>query len=833
MSWRTRIRSVGTILLSVVVVALASSPVLAANRGFAPSAPQEPTADLAQALGADGTFLGASAVAGAVDTNAWTLVSDLAAGEPPRFAPAGLAAATPIGPWSALGALSDPVLAIAVSGSDVYVGGSFTNAGGIAEADKIAKWNGSTWSALGAGQTCTPLICLSDGALKNTVTAIAISGGDVFVGGNFLNADDIPEADFIAMWNSSAWSAVGSNGSGDGAVNNGVGAIAVSGSDVYVGGSFTNAGGIAEADRIAKWNGSAWSALGSNGAGDGALDNGVRAIAISASGVYVGGGFRNAAGISEADQIALWNGSAWSALGSNGAGDGATFSNVNALAISGTALYVGGAFQNLAGIPEADFIAKWEGGSWSALGSNGAGNGAWFGSAFAVVIFGSDLYVGGVFPDAAGIPEADFIAKWDGVSWSALGSNGAGNGALWNGSNYGVLALAVSDSDLYVGGQFVDAAGIAAADNIARWNLVPPTLTSIAVTPSTPTIAAGTDQQFTATGTYSDASTADISGSVGWASATPAVATISATTGLAHGVSIGTSTISASLGAVSGSTLLTVGPPTLTSIAVTPATPTIPAGADQQFTAIGTYSDASTADISGSVGWASATPAVATISTAGLAHGVSIGTSTISATLGAVSGSALLTVTGPVPVLAYTGPTGAVPGATITLSATLKTSAAVAISGKTITFTLDGVTLSSTTNRSGIASVKTTAPATIGSYPIGVAFAGDTTYSAASTSQTLEVRIATKLAYTGPTRVASGATITLSATLKTAARAAIPGMTVTFTFNGVSVPAVTDAFGVASVVTTAPAAGKYPVGIVFAGDLTYAAALTSATITVR
>ena len=143
-----------------------------------------------------------------------------------------------------------------------------------------------------------------------------------------------------------------------------------------------------------------------------------------------------------------------------------------------------------------------------------------------------------------------------------------------------------------------------------------PTLASIAVTPANPTIPAGTNQQFTATGTYSDASTADLTASVTWASATPAAATISAA-GLAHGVAIGTSSISATLGAVSGSTTLTVSAPTLASIAVTPANPTIPAGTNQQFTATGTYSDASTADLTASVTWASATPAAATIAPPG------------------------------------------------------------------------------------------------------------------------------------------------------------------------------------------------------------------------
>ena len=90
------------------------------------------------------------------------------------------------------------------------------------------------------------------------------------------------------------------------------------------------------------------------------------------------------------------------------------------------------------------------------------------------------------------------------------------------------------------------------------------------------------------------------------------------------------------------------GTPTLSTIAVTPANPTIAAGATQQFTATGTYSDASTANLTGSVTWASGTPAKATINSSGLATGVAAGTSTISATLGPVSGSTTLTVTPPV-----------------------------------------------------------------------------------------------------------------------------------------------------------------------------------------
>jgi Ice-binding-like len=93
--------------------------------------------------------------------------------------------------------------------------------------------------------------------------------------------------------------------------------------------------------------------------------------------------------------------------------------------------------------------------------------------------------------------------------------------------------------------------------------------------------------------------------------------------------------------------------------------------------------------------------------------------------------------------LTYTGSTVAAPGASITLRATLKTSAGAAIAGKTVTFTLHGVTRSAKTNSSGVASVVTTAPTALGSYPIKIAFAGDTTHPRASTSASLRVRSST------------------------------------------------------------------------------------------
>ena len=87
------------------------------------------------------------------------------------------------------------------------------------------------------------------------------------------------------------------------------------------------------------------------------------------------------------------------------------------------------------------------------------------------------------------------------------------------------------------------------------------TLSSIAITPASPSIAPGTTEQFTATGTYSDYTIKNITTSVTWSSSDTTVATISNTAGsngLVTSSGAGTTTITASLVSISGSTLLTV-----------------------------------------------------------------------------------------------------------------------------------------------------------------------------------------------------------------------------------------------------------------------------------
>jgi 6-phosphogluconolactonase (cycloisomerase 2 family) len=173
----------------------------------------------------------------------------------------------------------------------------------------------------------------------------------------------------------------------------------------------------------------------------------------------------------------------------------------------------------------------------------------------------------------------------------------------------------------------------------------PPALVSISVTPPTPTVTAGQTQQFKATGSYSDGSSSDITTSVTWSTGSVDIATINSV-GLLTAVAAGTTTVSASSGSLSGSVNLSV-KPSLVSIAITPGAPSIAAGLTQQFAATGTYSDNSTAVITSSVTWESATTSVATIDAAGQATSTTQGTTLITASSGTVSASVTLTVTAP------------------------------------------------------------------------------------------------------------------------------------------------------------------------------------------
>jgi hypothetical protein len=302
---------------------------------------------------------------------------------------------------------------------NIYIGGNFTQAGGIA-ANHIAKWDGISWSSLG------------NGVNGLVVFAIAISGNDVYVGGDFTTAGEI-SANRIAKWDGSNWSALGT-----GFNTQYVRTIAIKGNDLYAGGFFTQAGGI-QVNNIAKWDGTSWSALGSG------TDYVVNALTIKGNDVYIGGQFSTAGGVL-ANNIAKWDGSSWSALG-EGVNESVYF-----LTTIGSDIYIGGPFTTAGGNP-AKYIVKWDGNLWTAF---GAGLNS---TVIGIAKNKNILYACGYFTEAGG-NSANHIAKWDGSVWSPLGE----------GVNEAVLSLLFNKHNtLIIGGSFT-ASGDKLLNYLAKWD---------------------------------------------------------------------------------------------------------------------------------------------------------------------------------------------------------------------------------------------------------------------------------------------------------------------------------------------------------------------------
>ena len=171
-------------------------------------------------------------------------------------------------------------------------------------------------------------------------------------------------------------------------------------------------------------------------------------------------------------------------------------------------------------------------------------------------------------------------------------------------------------------------------------------LTAIQVTPPSVSLAKGQTQQLTATATYSDNTTANVTGSVAWLSDDTATATIPPN-GLLTGVEQGTAEVTASLDGITGNTVqITVTDAILTAIQVTPPSVSLAKGQTQQLTATATYSDNTTANVTGSVAWLSDDTATATIPPNGLLTGVEQGTAEVTASLDGITGNTVqITVT--------------------------------------------------------------------------------------------------------------------------------------------------------------------------------------------
>ena len=361
--------------------------------------------------------------------------------------------------WSALGAgLDTGVLAMAVhddgTGPALYAGGAFSTAGGL-EAGGLARWDGADWS--------TPMPQGRRAVVRALATADFGAGPVLAMGGQqlFLRPDEPSRS--LAFWDGRHWS-LPREGAGMGLVG-AVRALTAfddgTGTKLVAGGDFRMAGDLA-IRRVAAWDGRAWTPMGAG------FNGTVNALAIfddgSGEALYAAGAF-TASGDTPASRIARWDavGQRWLPLGeglNNGVADLAVFDDG-----TGKALYAVGQFMSAGGV-EARRVARWDGVGWSAVGQHSVEG--FNSSANALAVFddgtGPALYAGGSFT-FVGRTTLRRIARWDGGAWRPFGTA--------QGADDTVRALAVADLGdgpaLYAAGDFLAIDG-QPASRVARWD---------------------------------------------------------------------------------------------------------------------------------------------------------------------------------------------------------------------------------------------------------------------------------------------------------------------------------------------------------------------------
>jgi hypothetical protein len=358
------------------------------------------------------------------------------------------------GSWQPLGMLTPatPIefvamdcLAFATNG-DLLVGGIFGSIDGVA-ANCVARWNGSVWSPLGSG-------------LVGRVHALlATSTGGVFAGGLF-GTSLAASSTSLAQWNGSVWTSVGA-GTQSSIAPFPVGALALAefAGNVVVAGQFDSMDGV-PVFKVAQWNGTAWSAMGTGIEPSGPSLSAVVALQRTSNGELFAGGLFATVGGRDSSGLARWNGSAWSPLRSLGIGRATSAVHRTA----GGDVYLAGAFRDLDGVV-CNGIARRVGNGWQPLGTGLAA--LEFGPQVAAIrsLPNGSIVVGGTFETIGGSPIAA-LAVWNGSAWSPLG----GGLATAGGNAPTVAALHIAaNGDLYVAGQF-DSAGGVAVNSLARWN---------------------------------------------------------------------------------------------------------------------------------------------------------------------------------------------------------------------------------------------------------------------------------------------------------------------------------------------------------------------------
>ena len=294
---------------------------------------------------------------------------------------------------------------------ELVVAGEFKGAGSASSAQGIARWDGGRWRTLGTSP--------ASGYIDHPtlVRSVDLGSGPELVLGmsrHFSHDSRVP----LYRWNGTDWlpfepgvlPAETSTRIVDVQVFDDGG-----GPELFAGGYGLRPGGSSVAEPIARWSGSAWTALPPLGGGSPpALGGNVFSLEVFDDGggpaLYAGGTMPGA--------VVRWDGSAWSVVGSglNGAPSGFTAS-VTDLAVfddgTGPRLYAVGLFQNAGGV-SVQGIARWNGSAWTAV----PGLAPNFQGLFDIEVFGD---ASGEGPRLYGMDFVDDLWAFDGSTWTRVG----------------------------------------------------------------------------------------------------------------------------------------------------------------------------------------------------------------------------------------------------------------------------------------------------------------------------------------------------------------------------------------------------------------------------
>jgi hypothetical protein len=317
--------------------------------------------------------------------------------------------------WSGLGFTNGTIYALAVWGNDLYVGGSFTNIGNVT-ATNIARWDGSAWHALGAG------LSRLNASANGIVFDLLVTNSVLYAGGEFTSSGSAT-MNRVASWNGSAWSNVGA-----GVFLFSVRAMTFYRDELHIGGTIYGTQNEDFHD-VGRWNGQNWFSLGPG------VSNSVRTLAVFQDRLHAGTG--SSAGLSS------WDGTNWQH------NVGGTFSSINTLRATATNLLVG--------VGNSYGVATFSEQGWIPLYTRGKSAGVNTG-VFGIAVTPHELLAAGAFT-AAQITNVPYVGRYDGTNW--FGFSDAVNDVI--------KSVAVVGDDVYISGDFLFSTNNVPLYHAARW----------------------------------------------------------------------------------------------------------------------------------------------------------------------------------------------------------------------------------------------------------------------------------------------------------------------------------------------------------------------------